>query len=715
MYSIEQMLSPMIKNRESIGQSLNENEIILMERIRKQKMDLLNHRISPAQVDLVRPEIVESWVRCYNYGLDPYDFLYGPSLDEPTFQDLLREKGFLLKAAAPYIQQLEAMLTDANYLILLSDEQGIILQVTPGNNQASQQVQERFRLAPGTIWTEETVGTVSHVMSLRLGSPIQLCGPETYSETCSHVMGQLLGNYSEDSLEQSEPLNQTSCSSAPIFDAYGNLAGSITIISPYLRHQSSHTLGLAVSTAWAVQNQLQLALNSELFSITIDAAEDAVITVDQNGIVTKANVVAQRIFKIDGHEITGRKTEEFLGRQPLINSVLTSGRAIFNTYLQVEESNQRLYLRSAQPIKDHAGKSFGYVLTFKKQERIRKIEGQVSGLLTRFTFTDIIGTSPLMARSVHLAQRYAQLDANILIQGESGTGKEMYAQAIHNSSRPGGPFIAVNCAAIPRTLIESELFGYEGGAFTGAERQGRPGKIELANGGTLFLDEIGDMPLELQPVLLRVLEEKMVMRVGGNRYIPANFRLVCATNKKLSSLVEGNLFREDLYYRLAVLQVPIPPLRERGSDIINLAKFFIADIAQKQHVYTPVLSDAAIYYLLQYYWPGNVRQLENVMLCALTACCGGIIQPEDLPAEVTAAVSAVNCSADSNWQPGTPPSLSASDLSLKEMEKITIMQALLQANHNVTRAARMLDMSKSTLYRKIKAYSLFDEIRSRGN
>lgn len=712
MYPIEQMLSPMIKNRERIGQRLNENEIILMERIRKQKMDLLNHRISPAQVNLVRPEIVESWVRCYNYGLDPYDFLYGPSLDEPAFRELLREKGFLLKAAAPYIQQLEAMLADTNYLILLSDEQGIVLQVTPGNNQVSQLVQERFKLAPGTIWTEETVGTVSHVMCLRLGSPIQLCGPETYSETCSHVMGQLLGNYSEGSLEQSEPLNQTSCSSAPIFDAYGNLAGSITIISPYLHHQSSHTLGLAVSTAWAVQNQLQLAMNSELFDITIDAAEDAVITINQNGVITKANVVAQRIFNIDGQQLTDIKAEELLGRQSLITSVLKTGQAVYNTYLRIEESNQRLFLRAAQPIKDYTGKSFGCVLTFKKQERLRKIEGQVSGLLTRFTFADIIGASPLMARSVHLAQRYAQLDANILIQGESGTGKEMYAQAIHNSSRPGGPFIAVNCAAIPRTLIESELFGYEGGAFTGAERQGRPGKIELANGGTLFLDEIGDMPLELQPVLLRVLEEKMVMRVGGNRYIPVNFRLVCATNKSLASLVESSLFREDLYYRLAVLQVPIPPLRERGADIINLAKFFIAGIAQKHRIDAPVLSDAATFYLLQYQWPGNVRQLENVMLCAVTACCGGIIQPEDLPAEVTTAVSGANRCAGNNLRPETHPSL-ASDLSLKEVEKVTTMQALLLANYNVTRAAKILGMSKSTLYRKIKSYDLLDEIRSR--
>lgn len=707
MYPLEHMLSPMIRDRESIKQNLNENEIILMERIRKQKLDLLNHRISPAQVDLVRPEIVQSWIRSYNNGLDPYDFCYGPSLDAADLEKLMQEKSYLLTAAEPCIRQLESMLSDTNYLILLSDEQGIILRVTPDHNDISTDIKDRFKLAPGTLWTEETVGTVSHVMSLMLASPIQLCGPELYAEVNSHVMGLLLGS-SAEGVDHSESLNQTSCSSAPIFDAYGNLAGSITIISPYLHHQSSHTLGLAVSTAWAIQNQLQLALKSELFSVALDTAEDAVITINQDGIITKANIIAQRIFDLAEIDLIGQPIDNLLGIQPVIDSVLRSGQAVYNTEIRLAGRNQRLFLRSAQPVKDHTGRNFSCILSFRKVERIKKIEGQITGLNTRFTFNEIAGDSPLMAKSVKLAKKYAQLDANILIQGESGTGKEMYAQSIHNASRPGSPFIAVNCAAIPRTLIESELFGYEGGAFTGAERQGRPGKIELAHGGTLFLDEIGDMPLELQPVLLRVLEEKMVMRIGGSRYISVDFRLITATNKSLLSLVENNLFREDLYYRLAVLQVTIPPLRERGPDIVKLARVFIKNIAARQHIEPPVLSDAAIFHLLQYHWPGNVRQLENVMLCAAAASSNGVIEPEDFPAEVFPPAS------HANRRQAIPQTqtISVNDLSLKEVEKMAIMQALLQTNRNVTKAGEVLGMSKSTLYRKIKSYNLLDELRN---
>ena len=706
MYPSEQMISPLIRNREQItNQNLNENDIILMERIRKQKMDLINHRISPAQVDLVRPEIVQSWIRSYNNGLDPYDFCYGTSMDDLQLQELLHEKEYLLTAADPYIKQLESMLSDTRYLILLSDEKGTVLQINPVGNQISGNIQKTFRLATGTVWNEETVGTVSHVMSLMLGSPIQLCGPEIYSEACSHVMGQLLASSGEDSMRH-ESLNQTSCSSAPIFDAYGNLAGSITIISPYLHHQSSHTLGLAVSTAWAIQNHLQLALNSELFDITIDAADDAVITINQNGIITKANVAAQQLFEA---VLTGSSADKVFGYQPLIASVMKTGEAVQDTYLNIDGGQQRILLRSAQPLQDHSGKSLGCVLTFKKLARTRKIKGQVTGLNTRYSFDDIIGFSSPLTKSVYLAKQYASLDANILIQGESGTGKEMYAQAIHNNSRPGGSFIAVNCAAIPRTLIESELFGYEGGSFTGAERQGRPGKVELAHSGTLFLDEIGDMPLELQPVLLRVLEEKMIMRVGGSRYIPVNFRLITATNKSLSELVAHNLFREDLYYRLAVLQIPIPPLRQRGSDIIELAKHFAGQIARQQHKEIPEFSDEAIFYLLKYHWPGNVRQLENVLLCAVTANRDGIIKPDDFPLEIMEACTHNNSTTDKTSVELT--SIPGS-LSLKEMEKIAIIQALQQVNFNITQAARILGMSKSTLYRKINAYNLLESIRS---
>ncbi len=279
----------------------------------------------------------------------------------------------------------------------------------------------------------------------------------------------------------------------------------------------------------------------------------------------------------------------------------------------------------------------------------------------------------------------------------------MFAQAIHQQSRADGSFVALNCAAIPANLIESELFGYEGGAFTGAERQGRAGKLELANGGTLFLDEIGDMPLDLQPVLLRVLEEKKVMRLGGNRYIPIDFRLITASNKDLLEQVDNGLFRADLYYRLKVLKVYIPALRERGSDILELAQHFIGSVAQRQRIPEPKLSDTAALHMLHYPWPGNVRQLENAIIYAVNICEGGIILPQDLPEEITDGVDLLlPTSINANPESARPDT----NLSLKEIERIMIAQTLEQTNHNISEAALQLDMSRSTLYRKIKEYQL---------
>ncbi len=709
MWPLEQMLSPIRDN--IITQNPNNNEIVLMERIKKQKTDVLNQRISPAQVDLVRPEIVASWIRSYNYGLDPFTYNHCHIIDEYAFEELLREKDFFIKAADPYIHQLQTM--DSNYLIFLTDEKGIILRVVTGNQKVLEQVKERFQLSPGAVWTEESVGTCSHVLSLLTGRPIQLCGPELYLETCSYVLGLLLGSADQFNTPEINALslNQTACSSAPIFDAYGNLAGSLTIISPYLHHQNAHSLGLTVSTAWAIQNQYQLSLNSELLSVTLEAADDAVITISSSGVITKANMIAQKLLSSLGQELSGKPIKNVFGNQTLIKSVLETGRPIFNTEMKIEGLNQSLHLRSAQPVKDPYGIIFGCVLSFK-QSRLSKLTGPISGLETRFTFDNMVGNSDVMIKSINMAQKVARLDANILIQGESGTGKEVLAQAIHNESRTNQPFIAVNCAAIPKSLIESELFGYEGGAFTGAERQGRPGKIELANGGTLFLDEIGDMPLDLQPVLLRVLEEKTVMRVGGSRYIPVNFRLITVSNKKLVDLVENKQFREDLYYRLAVFTIHIPPLRERASDVVSLAKFFVKTIAEDQNVSVPILSDAAIYRLLQYSWPGNVRQLKNAMLCAVTMASDGIIRAEDLPEVISGSTVTPNHVIAGYSEPISGNSKSGQELSLKEVEKITIMQALLQTGHNISEAASRLGMSRSTLYRKIKGYGLLDEMRT---
>lgn len=677
MKPVEQLLSPMTKNRLDM-QSLDKNDLILMEKIRQQKDDLVSQRRHVQEVDVVRPDVLESWLRSYNHGLDHNLYNYGPVLDKLALQETMRQKDLLLKAADPYICQLEAMLSDA--IILLSDEEGAMLRVIEGNELLRQQ-NERFNLVPGSVWNESTVGTCAHCISLIQGTPMQICGPEHYFEK----------------------YEQISCSSAPIFDINYNLAGSLCVVTSSFSKQSSQSLGLVVSMAWAVQNQFQIALHNELFNLTLQNTDGALITLNKRGIITQANPAAQQMFSPIAQDLIGTHVDSLLGEQPLIKSVLESGKPVRDAEIEIDHLNQRLLVSSAQPLNDHSGNNFGCIVTLKKINRIKSTETCRGSLDTRFSFDKIKGCSPQMKKAIEIAHKFANLDANLLIQGESGTGKEMFAQSVHHEGRRGGPFVAVNCAAIPANLIESELFGYEGGAFTGAERQGRAGKLELANGGTLFLDEIGDMPLDLQPVLLRVLEEKRVMRIGGNRYIPVNFRLITATNKDLHQLVENSQFRQDLYYRLKVLQIDVPALRERGSDILELAQHFVETIAKKQQISPPVLSDLAAIHLLNYHWPGNVRQLENSMLYAVNVCEDKVIRPQDLPEEITAGVDlALPLSKDTESNLLRPDA----NLSMKDIERIMISQTLEQTKYNISEAAVLLGMSRSTLYRKIKEYQL---------
>ncbi|MCL6558464.1 MAG: sigma 54-interacting transcriptional regulator [Firmicutes bacterium] len=608
-------------------------------------------------------------LRYYNYGLKIFDYNYGPVLDRLAFEELLREKDILLKAADPYIRQLESILINTESIILLSDEQGVMLRVIDGSTGLLAEQNRRFQLEAGSVWTEKTVGTCAHGISLIHGIPVQICGPEHFSEK----------------------YEQISCSSAPIFDANSLLAGTLSIVTPSFHHQNSHTLALVISMARAIQSEFQYQLNNELLRITFEASDEAVLTINKRGAIIKANTTARKIFYYLGRELTGMPIEEILGNQPLVNSVLQSGKPVLAADMEINGSKQKILLRSLKPLKNDYGICIGCVLTFKKIDKSKKSGSPVEGGDTRLTFAKIVGNSPQMRQLIHKAKKFAPLDDPILIQGESGTGKEIFAQAIHQESRPNGPFIAVNCAAIPKTLIESELFGYEGGAFTGAERQGRPGKIELANGGTLFLDEIGDMPLELQPVLLRVLEEKQVMRVGGCRSVHLDFRLIAATNKNLSDLVKNKQFREDLYFRLAVFTLVIPPLRERRSDINALLAHFLANTAKKQQVAVPVLSSATKCLLYQYGWPGNVRQLKNTILYALNMSSNGVIKPEDLPdliRESAAAASQSTEGAGAEQSVNEPAKEPAQSMS--EVERDVIRKVLLKKDYCISRAARAL-------------------------
>jgi DNA-binding NtrC family response regulator len=302
--------------------------------------------------------------------------------------------------------------------------------------------------------------------------------------------------------------------------------------------------------------------------------------------------------------------------------------------------------------------------------------------------TPIIGESPKMQRVFELIRTVAETDSTVVIRGESGTGKELIARAIHaQSKRRFFPIVAVNAGSIPETLLESELFGHEKGAFTGAQYR-RKGKIELAHGGTLFLDEIGDITGKMQIDLLRVLETKRFTRLGGNQEITSDFRLVCATHKNLEQLVQGGDFREDLYYRINVFSIEIPPLRERTRDIPSLAQHFIAAYARAMGKPVRSLSPEAQQLLEAYRWPGNVRELENAIERAMVIGKGTTIEPEDLP---------LRAGSEENQ---------LSDRSLADMERVHIERVLDELDGNITQAARVLGIDRATLYNKLKRYGI---------
>ena len=339
----------------------------------------------------------------------------------------------------------------------------------------------------------------------------------------------------------------------------------------------------------------------------------------------------------------------------------------------------------------------------ERQSLIEEVQTLRSALDQRYGFEAIVGHSKGLLRVLDQAARVAQRDATVLIQGETGTGKELVARAIHHNSRRGKrPFVAINCGAIPRDLVESELFGYTKGAFTGAVAN-KEGRIESTNGGTLFLDEVGELPLEAQVKLLRVLQEGELAKLGATDPIKVDVRVIAATHRDLSAMVEDGAFREDLYYRLAVVPLRIPPLRERREDLPELIEVLF-ERARKRHAIEHLrLSPAVLQHLIAYHWPGNVRQLENVMERLVVLSTSEIISTEDLPPELTAPPRPAPFWLD----------LPEQGISLEALERDLIRRALEKFNGNQTQAARYLDISRRTLIYRMEKHGLAPETPSK--
>ena len=361
------------------------------------------------------------------------------------------------------------------------------------------------------------------------------------------------------------------------------------------------------------------------------------------------------------------------------------------------------YIINLYPINTPQNQILGYLLTFRPLSKMIKALSKYIGQHARYTFVDIVGNSKKIRDTIKYARTVSGSTTTILITGESGTGKELFAQSIHNASgRSDEAFEALNCGAISPTLIESELFGYSEGAFTGAKKGGNPGKFELADKGTLFLDEIGEMPVDMQVRLLRVLQENCVSRIGSTKTIPVDVRIIAATNKNLEEEIKEGRFRLDLFYRLNVIPINIPPLRERTEDIMPLLKYFIKHKAAKLEKPVPEIEIDLLDSIMAYHWPGNIRELEN--FAEKLVILGGKISPDQMDREFRE----LNTSQEDNKV------VSQSALSipisllktLDEGEEETIISTLEALNHNMSTAAKTLGISRNTLYMKLKKYNI---------
>lgn len=453
----------------------------------------------------------------------------------------------------------------------------------------------------------------------------------------------------------------------------------------------------------------ELENSVEWFKVCFDTAYEGITIVDENGIIRMMNNAYCRFIKVRKEDVIGRYVEEVIENTRL-PVVLQTGIPERNQAHRLQGQDMVVHRipiwRNNQVIGAVGMLIFeGVSELYKIFERMQKLHESTDDKPISFeppklkstavTFDQIIGESEAISQAKRIARRAAQTSASILITGESGVGKELFAKAIHHLSPfRHGPLVIVNCASIPENLLESELFGYEEGAFTGSKKDGKPGKFELAHGGTLFLDEIGDMPLHMQSKILRVLQEREVERVGGTKSIPVDFRLIAATHRSLEEMVQEGSFRKDLYYRLNVIPIHIPPLRERKMDIPLLIAGQLQAVSKKNNMRQKDIDKKALSAMINYEWPGNIRELVNTVERLVTLAEDNRIYLHDLP-EVFLGRTEIGTSFAASAKYSGP-----------DEEKKRILQVLAEVKGNKSEAANKLGISRATLYNKLAKFQI---------
>jgi transcriptional regulator of acetoin/glycerol metabolism len=626
----------------------------------------------PAAVSLA-PTVGLSWRRCLNdFNLDPALDYQPTVVDQTRIKDLQTEHEELVQIARAEMDSLYEQISGSGYALLLADTSGVILceKIDPTLKRMFIQA----GLIVGAEWSEMREGT----------NGIGTCAAESRPITIhqsDHFRSRHIG---------------LSCSAAPIHDPYGRVVAVLdasSVGAEGSRESQMHTIALVNASARLIEKCLFLRRHQGDAMLRfhhrpefVDLLHDGAMAVSADGIVVATDMTGLRLLGAKDHEdLVGRSIADIFDAtfDELLASSSSSRRAMYELR---DNLHGRRYFASLVG----AGHDNGRVAPNISSRAALRVVG--THLHSVLTLQDLAGEDPVMLRNVRNAQRVADCAVSVLIRGATGSGKEAFAKAIHLASNRGRrPFVAVNCAAIPESLIESELFGYTAGAFTGARREGMRGKIAQSSGGTLFLDEIGDMPLSLQTRLLRVLEEQEVTPLGSETSVKLDLRVICASHRNLRELLARGMFREDLYYRLNGITLELPALAVRRDKEALIRRCIANEIPAGN---SASIATTALDRLTAYHWPGNIRELRNTIRTALAICENSVIRLSDLPAEITHTA-----------RQSTAPS-GEKDVSLEHAEREALLRVIEKNDWVMSHVATQLGISRNTLYRKIKRHAI---------
>jgi transcriptional regulator of acetoin/glycerol metabolism len=624
----------------------------------------------------VRDPIGHSWRRCIGADVDHRRHRAPPPLFGDAFESIRTGCLELIDASTPVMASARHFLKETGTVMVLADPAGLILSLE--GDTSLRGATEDIHLTPGANWSEITCGTNAIGTAIETGLPIQIHSHEHFCEGIKHW----------------------SCSASVIRDPCdGSILGAIDV-SGLKRSYSRHAMALVVATAARIENrlaQIEMDLRYRLLERSMErlipGSTDGVIIFDRHGRAIKANTDVGTLMRDIGvgraEAVAGLAAMNFDWRRGAARPDRIPSWFRQEWLTPVHDGAERLGAVMTIP---------GHHARHAKPRRISPVttpsETRTSGAI----FGRIVGRDPLLMDAVDRVRRVAGSVAPVLLLGESGVGKEVFARSLHEASKVAtGPFVALNCGGLSRDLLTSELFGYADGSFTGARKGGMSGKIEAADGGTLFLDEIGEMPLDLQPLFLRVLEEREVCRIGETHARKVDFRLVAATNRDLRREVEAGRFRLDLYYRVSVVGITVPALRERRGDIPELAEHLLHLLAEKHGAEPLRISPEVMDVFRLHDWPGNIRELRNVIESMLLTAPGSELTVSDLPPDLSSHV-ADRCGS------GAPTSFGLTAIEMAEREALL---ALIRKCHgNLTAVARDAGLAKSTVYAKMKKFGL---------